>query len=86
MRTIEKEDVVIDDDAMEELIEIAERRGHSLEDVIDKYVHFKMQRRDKLVDLPPDLASLRGKYVVPADFNWKEAVKDKLYMKYNSIQ
>ena len=84
MRTIE--DVVIDDDAMEELIEIAERKGHILEDVIDRYVHFKIQRRNKLVDLPPDLAYLRGRYNVPADFNWKEAVKDKLYMKYNGIQ
>jgi len=84
MRT--KEDVVIEDDAMEELVEIAERRGQNLEDVIDKYIGFKIQRRNKLVDLPSDLASLRGKYKVPANFNWKEAVKDELYVKYNSIQ
>ena len=68
MRT--KEDVVIEDDAVEELIEIAERRGQSLDIVIDKYVHFKIQRRNKLVDLPSDLASLRGKYKIPANFNF----------------
>ena len=84
MRT--KDNIVIDDDAMEEIIEIAERRERSLEDVIDQYVHFKIQRRNKLVDLPPDLASLRGRYKIPADFNWKEAVKDELYIKYNNIQ
>ena len=84
MRT--KDNIVIDDDAMEEIIEIAERRERSLEDVIDKYVNFRIERRNKLVDLPPDLASFRGKYKVPADFNWKEAVKDELYMKYNNIQ
>ena len=81
-----KEDVIIDDDEMEELVEIAEECGRTIDEVIDNHVQFVLERRNKPVELScPWLNSLRERrkhIVYPADFNPKEAIADYLYDKH----
>ena len=80
---MDTKEIVIDDDVMDELKEVAIEKGRSLEDTIDRYIYFITQGHKKLtVDTLPDLASLRGKYKVPADFNLKDALSEELHKKY----
>jgi hypothetical protein len=79
-----KEEVIIDEDMMEELEEISIEVGRSLQEVIECYVDFTIQRRNKPVELSTWLASLRGKYKIPADLDFKGDVRaEALYKKYN---
>ena len=78
-------EVIIDEDTMEELKEVAVEKGRSLEETIDRYMYFVTEGHKKLANqLSPDLASLRGKYKVPAGFNWKDAVSEELLLKYTN--
>jgi len=77
------EEVVIDEDIMEELREVAVEKGKSLEETINRYLYFVSEGHKKLtLDMSPDLASLKGKYRVPADFDQKEVLAEELYKKY----
>ena len=85
LKNIDTKGVAFDGELIEQLSDMAERKGYSLEEAIQKYIYSRTEGRKIIAEwkMSPSLAGLVGILGdVPDDYDWRKDVEEELYEKY----
>jgi hypothetical protein len=75
----------VDHEVIKKAKEFAKSRGRSLSDLVESYLRMISDKQpDGQDELSPRVKALRGKFILPADFDYKKEVADAITRKYLS--
>jgi threonine synthase len=74
--------LTIEQQTIEKAKEYARKRKRSLSDLIENYLKALTSETSTEDDLTPTVKSLKGSFKLPADFDYKKELADRLSEKY----
>jgi hypothetical protein len=75
----------VDHEVIKKAKEFARSRGRSLSDLVESYLRMISEKEpDNQGELSPKVKALKGKILLPADFDYKKEVADAITRKYLS--
>ncbi|MDR6967191.1 transcriptional regulator CtsR [Flavobacterium arsenatis] len=75
--------LTIEQELIQKAKEYAKQKNRSLSDIIENYLKLiTKEEKKESVSLSPVVKSLKGSFKMPADFDYKKELRDRLEKKY----